>query len=547
MPFVGRDQEVEELAALLADQSPRVLVLHGLAGVGKSALAAALVERLRFGRRPVHWLSLDGNATEETVLLRLLAEHGAPRRPILTAAVRAENAGEDLLFARLLSEQVQKYVRDSVLVLDGAHAALLRRLLRGLLPGQSGPRLVIATSRVAISRAPRMHVHEVRPLDTPDAVRLIEGVARPGEPAQAVDPSRHARAAQGLPVWLRVAGALPPGPHDTPPDHVTTPDALLALATRRLDPAARGVLQRLALRVSNTAPFSVRTVEALLPDFGGPYDAPDILSSLRAYELVGTVREGLWALPSCVADAVQRDIRPGDRYSLRELVVEQQRNAALNSAWHAVHPLDGRPKWFRSDLAPMDVPTHIDEFMALLDPHRSPETLPETLAAFLAVRGDAHRLIAVHRQSGGRARRLTDQTPIDAQTVRDRRRRFGDGSPFQPFVVLNACHAGVPAGGGDLAFLGRELIHAGARGVLGPQIEMPQVFAAEYALEFVTRYLHGAETAGAIAHAVARRFADELCNPLGLAYALHHGMETRLERAAGDPADGTGSGQAVTV
>ncbi|MCF1596484.1 CHAT domain-containing protein [Streptomyces muensis] len=145
------------------------------------------------------------------------------------------------------------------------------------------------------------------------------------------------------------------------------------------------------------------------------------------------------------------------------------------------------------------------------------------------------------------ALKLTDQTSIDAQTVRDRRRRFGEGSPFQPFVVLNACHAGVPEGGGDLAFLGRELIHAGARGVLGPQIEIPQLFAAEYALEFVTRYLHGAETAGAAAHAVARRFADELRNPLGLTYALHHGMDTRLERAAADPADGTGSGQEVTV
>ncbi|MFI9174199.1 CHAT domain-containing protein [Streptomyces lincolnensis] len=143
--------------------------------------------------------------------------------------------------------------------------------------------------------------------------------------------------------------------------------------------------------------------------------------------------------------------------------------------------------------------------------------------------------------------RLTDQVPIDAQTVRDRRRRFAHGSPFQPFVLLNACHAGIPEGGGDLAFLGRELIHAGARGVLGPQIEMPQRFAAEYALEFVTRYLRGSETAGTIAHAVARHFADELRNPLGFAYALHHGMDSRLARAAEDPADGSGAGQEITV
>ncbi|MEW2570073.1 CHAT domain-containing protein [Streptomyces sp. NPDC047070] len=140
--------------------------------------------------------------------------------------------------------------------------------------------------------------------------------------------------------------------------------------------------------------------------------------------------------------------------------------------------------------------------------------------------------------------KLTDQAPIDAHTVRERRRRFGDASPFQPFVLLNACHAGVPEGGGDLAFLSRALIHAGARGVLGPQIEMPQRFAAEYALEFVTRYLRGSETAGQIVHAVARHFADELRNPLGFAYALHCGMDTRLERAA---APATGSGQEISV
>ncbi|MEV0175166.1 CHAT domain-containing protein [Streptomyces sp. NPDC050803] len=135
-------------------------------------------------------------------------------------------------------------------------------------------------------------------------------------------------------------------------------------------------------------------------------------------------------------------------------------------------------------------------------------------------------------QPASLALRLTDNKTIDAQTVRDRRRRFGDESPFQPFVVLNACHAGVPEGGGDHKFLSLALIDAGARGVLGPQIEMPQAFAAEYALEFLGRYLNGTETAGCIAHAVARHFADVLHNPLGFAYALHHGMDTRLERAA---------------
>ncbi|MFJ8714677.1 CHAT domain-containing protein [Streptomyces violaceus] len=132
---------------------------------------------------------------------------------------------------------------------------------------------------------------------------------------------------------------------------------------------------------------------------------------------------------------------------------------------------------------------------------------------------------------------LTDHKSIDAHTIRERRRRFGVDHPFQPFVVLNACYAGLPEGSADAKFLSRAFVDAGARGVLGPQIEIPQVFAAEYALEFLTRYLDGTQTAGSIALAVARHFADELHNPLGLAYALHHGMDTRLGRAAAPDAD----------
>lgn len=125
---------------------------------------------------------------------------------------------------------------------------------------------------------------------------------------------------------------------------------------------------------------------------------------------------------------------------------------------------------------------------------------------------------------------LSDGLDIDAQTVLARC-RAADGTLLSrnPLVLLNACYAGMP-GSAELAHLGGALIQAGAAGVLGPQIEMPQVFAAEYALLYVTRYLAGQQTAGAIAHDLARHFADTHRNPLGLAYALHCGMDNRLER-----------------
>ncbi|MFD5492709.1 CHAT domain-containing protein [Streptomyces sp. NPDC127091] len=134
--------------------------------------------------------------------------------------------------------------------------------------------------------------------------------------------------------------------------------------------------------------------------------------------------------------------------------------------------------------------------------------------------------------------RLSDAPLFDGHTVRELRARYRRvQTPFRPFVVLNTCYGGVPAGDGDRAFLGRRLIEYGAQGVLGPQIEMPQMFAAEYALEFVTRFLRGKETAGKISHDLARHFATRYRNPLGCAYALHCGMDARMERAQGVPGD----------
>ncbi|MFK0134632.1 CHAT domain-containing protein [Streptomyces rubiginosohelvolus] len=126
--------------------------------------------------------------------------------------------------------------------------------------------------------------------------------------------------------------------------------------------------------------------------------------------------------------------------------------------------------------------------------------------------------------------RLEDGIPFDGHSVRELRAAHRN-SRFRPLVLLNACHAGISRANADRAFLGRMLIDHGAVGVLGPQIAMPQAFAAEYALEFVTRYLRGGATAGSITRELARQFATRYRNPLGFAYGLQCGMDARLDRA----------------
>lgn len=126
--------------------------------------------------------------------------------------------------------------------------------------------------------------------------------------------------------------------------------------------------------------------------------------------------------------------------------------------------------------------------------------------------------------------RLSDDRHIDADLVRRHRRRHLDApeAMFRPFVLLNACHTGQSAEG-ELEHLGRALVDLGAEGVLGPQIEIPQVFAAEYAFAFLDLYLTGGLTAGEITQTLVRRFAREHGNPLALTYSLHCGIDSILE------------------
>ncbi|MFJ2958345.1 CHAT domain-containing protein [Streptomyces sp. NPDC087270] len=126
---------------------------------------------------------------------------------------------------------------------------------------------------------------------------------------------------------------------------------------------------------------------------------------------------------------------------------------------------------------------------------------------------------------------LSDTEDIDGPLVRRKRRSYlrSPESRFKPFVLLNACHSAKAAGPGRLKHLGQELIDQGADGVLAPQIEIPEVFAAEYAYAFLDRYMTGAHTAGAIGQWLVQRFAREFHNPLALVYSLNGGINTRLD------------------
>ncbi|GAA2341155.1 CHAT domain-containing protein [Streptomyces kunmingensis] len=140
-------------------------------------------------------------------------------------------------------------------------------------------------------------------------------------------------------------------------------------------------------------------------------------------------------------------------------------------------------------------------------------------------------------EEGTRNRRLviklSDPDLIDGAKVTRRRRRLRGGQQrFKPFVLLNACHTGQAATDLHVGHLGAALIDLGADGVLGPQIEIPQIFASEYAYSFLDLYLEGRHTAGEISQALVKRFSEKFHNPLALTYSLHCGLHSRLNLAS---------------
>lgn len=102
------------------------------------------------------------------------------------------------------------------------------------------------------------------------------------------------------------------------------------------------------------------------------------------------------------------------------------------------------------------------------------------------------------------------------------------GLVSQPVVFINACQ------GGQLTTifyqtLATEFLKQKAIGLIGAQIDIPAVFAAEYSQRFFDRFLNGGPgnrvRMGPLMQELAREFITKHHNPLGLVYSLYRGAD----------------------
>jgi hypothetical protein len=98
-----------------------------------------------------------------------------------------------------------------------------------------------------------------------------------------------------------------------------------------------------------------------------------------------------------------------------------------------------------------------------------------------------------------------------------------------PLVFLNACESAELSPhlyDGMVPYL----IAKGARGVIGTEVNTPALFAAEFAQEFLKRFLAGGQPIGELLLQMRREYRDKKNNVMGLVYALHTGAAVVVQR-----------------
>jgi DNA-binding SARP family transcriptional activator len=199
--FVGRADELATICTALGRPgalSSRVVLINGIAGVGKTALALTAAHHLR-AEYPDGQLYADLRGSDATtpapiqVLGRFLRALGVPGRRIGTDETEAA--------ALLRSELADRRI---LVLLDNAQDSAQ---VRPLLPG-AGRSDVIVTSRRRLPDLATAGVVNLEPLPRDDAVLLISSTARTHRfDADPEGVSALAEACARLPLALRIAGA----------------------------------------------------------------------------------------------------------------------------------------------------------------------------------------------------------------------------------------------------------------------------------------------------------------------------------------------------
>jgi tetratricopeptide (TPR) repeat protein/transcriptional regulator with XRE-family HTH domain len=191
--FIGRAAEADRIA----ENTGRVIVVHGQPGVGKTALAVHAAARLR-GEFPDGWLHLDLRGVDAEPV-----EPGEAARQLLRALDVSARRIADSADERCSQARAELGERRCLLVLDNAAD---EAQLRPLLPGAGGS-MVLITSRRMLGGLEGVLRIGLGPLTPAESAGLLRAIAeQAGDPSAAGQVDEVARLCGHLPLALRIAG-----------------------------------------------------------------------------------------------------------------------------------------------------------------------------------------------------------------------------------------------------------------------------------------------------------------------------------------------------
>ena len=479
-PLVGRERELEALSQLLSRRDPRLLVLTGAGGSGKTRLALAAARQAASG-------FANGAVIVELAPLR---DPGLLLPTIASALGVAEVPSQSPLetLAAALSNREVLVVLDNVEHLRSATPSFVELLARA-------PRLVLLVTSRAVLHLTGEHVFPVAPLDDAAAVELFGQRARALQSdfevtAENGDVVREiCRRVDGLPLAIELAAAwirsltprallerleqrltvLTGGPHDLPARQQTLREAI-DWSVGLLTADERSTLARLSVfRAGATVDAAEAVCETRL----------DVLTTLIDHHLVRrALTQGgsrLWLLETIheyAAELLAAD--PADAERTRARLADWCLSLAAEAEPHLSQ--DQQAEWL--DL----LETEHDNLRAALDQLASSEAVEQQLALAVAL----SRFWYVRGHLGeGRVRleraleAATDQAPAQ------RRRAFTAAASFgllqgDHAAAVRFADAALAAAREDddarfvanaLSNLGAILLAAGERERAGPTLE----------------------------------------------------------------------------